>query len=91
MEVVRKFDDALLEKVFVIEANLDRRQLNDFQKVELSLPLLELEKKLASMRKRGGKTLRPIGRRGEAVEIFLPAKAMNIIPTIIIRKTKSKS
>jgi N6-adenosine-specific RNA methylase IME4 len=65
---IRKFDNALLEKAFVIEANLDRRQLNDFQKVELSIPLLEIEAKLAGMREKGG-TLAPNGARGKAVEI----------------------
>ena len=41
---VRKFDDKLLEKKFVIEANLRRRHLNNFQLVELAVPLLEMRK-----------------------------------------------
>ena len=41
---VRKFDDKLVEKKFVIEANLRRRHLNNFQLVELAVPLLEIEK-----------------------------------------------
>jgi len=44
---VRKFEDKLLEKKFVIEANLRRRHLNNFQLVELAVPLLEIEKALA--------------------------------------------
>ena len=44
---VRKFDDKLIEKKFVIEANLRRRHLNNFQLVELAVPLLEIEKALA--------------------------------------------
>jgi ParB-like chromosome segregation protein Spo0J len=53
---VRKFDDKLLEKKFVIEANLRRRHLNNFQLVELAVPLLEIEKALAKQRqKKGGK------------------------------------
>jgi ParB-like chromosome segregation protein Spo0J len=53
---VRKFDDKLLEKKFVIEANLRRRHLNNFQLVELAIPLLEIEKALAKKRQsKGGK------------------------------------
>lgn len=44
---VRKFDDKLIEKKFVIEANLRRRHLNNFQLVELAVPLLEVEKAIA--------------------------------------------
>jgi ParB-like chromosome segregation protein Spo0J len=54
---VRKFDDKLLEKKFVIEANLRRRHLTNFQLIELGVPLLEIEKELAKKRKiEGGKT-----------------------------------
>ena len=53
---VRKFDDKLHEKKFVIEANLRRRHLNNFQLVELAVPLLEIEKALAKKRQvQGGK------------------------------------
>ena len=44
---VKKFDNVLLEKKFVILVNLDRRQLNDFQKTELGIPLLEINQELA--------------------------------------------
>jgi predicted RNA-binding Zn-ribbon protein involved in translation (DUF1610 family) len=44
---VKHFEDKLLEKKFVIEANLRRRHLNNFQLVELAVPLLEIEKALA--------------------------------------------
>jgi len=47
---VRKFEDKLIEKKFVIEANLRRRHLNKFQLVELGVPLLEIEKALAKKR-----------------------------------------
>ena len=40
----------LLEKKFVIEVNLRRRHLNDFQKAELAYPLLEIERELAKQR-----------------------------------------
>jgi ParB-like chromosome segregation protein Spo0J len=54
---VRKFEDKLLEKKFVIEANLRRRHLTTFQLVELGVPLLEIEKALAKKRQAtGGKT-----------------------------------
>ena len=53
---VKQFDDKLLEKKFVIEANLRRRHLNNFQLVELAVPLLEIEKALAKKRQsKGGK------------------------------------
>jgi len=53
---IRKFDDKLIEKKFVIEANLRRRHLNNFQLVELAVPLLEIEKELAKQRQSiGGK------------------------------------
>ena len=53
---VRKFEDKLLEKKFVIEANLRRRSLNNFQLVELAMPLLDIEKALAKKRRvQGGK------------------------------------
>jgi ParB-like chromosome segregation protein Spo0J len=53
---VKKFDDKLLEKKFVIEANLRRRHLNNFQLVELAVPLLEIERTLAKKRQsEGGK------------------------------------
>ncbi len=51
---VRKFDDKLIEKKFVIEANLRRRHLNNFQLVELAVPLLEIERALAKKRQSKG-------------------------------------
>ena len=51
---VRKFEDKLLEKKFVIEANLRRRHLNKFQLVELGVPLLEIEKELTKKRQTAG-------------------------------------
>jgi ParB-like chromosome segregation protein Spo0J len=58
---VRKFEGKLLEKKFVIEANLRRRHLNKFQLVELGVPLLEIENELAKKRQvAGGKTGRNI-------------------------------
>jgi hypothetical protein len=44
-----------LEKKFVIETNLRRRHLNDFQKAELGRPLLEIEKE-SSKRRQGART-----------------------------------
>ena len=48
---VREFDNKLLEKKFVIECNLKRRQLNDFQKTELVMKLLEIEQEIAKLRR----------------------------------------
>jgi len=47
---IKDFSDPLLEKKFVIESNLDRRHLNDFQMVELSIHLLPIEEELAKRR-----------------------------------------
>ncbi|MDH3203084.1 MAG: DNA methyltransferase [Nitrosopumilus sp.] len=64
---VKKFESKLLEKKFVILVNLDRRQLNDFQRAELAIPLLEIETELAKERKEKG-TLAPFGAKGKATE-----------------------
>jgi hypothetical protein len=44
---VKSFNSPLHEKIFIIESNLRRRHLNEFQKAELTLRLIELEKQLA--------------------------------------------
>lgn len=45
--IIKKFKSKLLEKKFVILNLLARRHLNDFQKVELVIPLFQIEKELA--------------------------------------------
>jgi ParB-like chromosome segregation protein Spo0J len=59
---VMKFTDQLEEKKFVIETNLIRRQLNEFQRVECGLPLEEMEKEKARQRKQS--TLPKKGEKG---------------------------
>jgi ParB-like chromosome segregation protein Spo0J len=79
---VRKFDDKLLEKKFVIESNLRRRHLNNFQLVELALPLLEIEKALAKKRQaKGGKNGRDmqLGLASDDVEPEPKAKAADAV------------
>jgi ParB-like chromosome segregation protein Spo0J len=79
---VRKFEDKLLEKKFVIEANLRRRHLNSFQLVELAVPLLEIEKALAKKRQaKGGKNGRNIqlGLAPEDAEPEVKAKATEMV------------
>lgn len=49
---IKQFHDKLLEKKYVIECNLQRRHLTTYQKVELGIPLLEIEKQLAQQRKK---------------------------------------
>ena len=44
------FDDPLVEKKFVIEVNLKRRHLNLFQKAEMGMLLMDIEKLLAKQR-----------------------------------------
>jgi len=62
---VKRFEDKLLEKKFVIEANLRRRHLNNFQLVELAVPLLEIEKALAKQRQKDG------GKNGREAQLGL--------------------
>ena len=79
---VRKFDDKLIEKKFVIEANLRRRHLNNFQLVELAVPLLEIEKALAKKRQsKGGKNGQEtvIGLETDDTEPEFKGKATEIV------------
>ena len=66
---VETFGNSLLEKKYVIETNLERRHLNDFQKAELGIPLLEIEKELAKLRELNGKTLGPNDHRGKSRDL----------------------
>ena len=47
---VKRFDSPLDEKKFVIEINVQRRELNDFQKAELAYELERIEKERARQR-----------------------------------------
>jgi 16S rRNA G966 N2-methylase RsmD len=47
---IKHFDDPLEEKRFVIDINLKRRQLNDFQIAELAYKLEEIEREKARLR-----------------------------------------
>ena len=67
---VKQFDDKLLEKKFVIEANLRRRHLNNFQLVELAVPLLEIERALAKQRQSKG------GKNGRDFQLGLTAEGL---------------
>jgi len=48
---IKTFENKLYEKKFVIETNLDRRDLTPFQRIELAYPLFDIYKELAKMRK----------------------------------------
>lgn len=53
----RIFENEWLEKKFVIESNLRRRQLNDYQKSELGIPLEEINSQIAKAKMiEGGKS-----------------------------------
>jgi ParB-like chromosome segregation protein Spo0J len=71
---VRRFDDKLLEKKFVIEANIRRRHLNNFQLVELAVPLLEIEKALAKKRQSKG------GKNGRNMQLGLASNDTDLEP-----------
>jgi len=53
----RTFENKLLEKKFVIESNLKRRHLNDFQKAELAIPLLVIQQELAKQRQTNNQSI----------------------------------
>jgi ParB-like chromosome segregation protein Spo0J len=79
---VRKFESKLIEKKFVIEANLRRRHLNNFQLVELAVPLLQIEKALAKERQiQGGKNGRDLqlGLAPENAKPLFKAKATEAV------------
>jgi len=67
--VLRVFNNELLEKKFVIECNLKRRHLNDFQKAELGILLLPIEQELAMHRQITGKPIRSDDLKGQARDI----------------------
>ncbi len=66
---IKNFENPLLEKHFVIEANLKRRHLTPFQKIEMALPLVEIEKALAKQRQLAGKTSPSHEGKGEVSDI----------------------
>jgi ParB-like chromosome segregation protein Spo0J len=64
--IVREFSDKLEEQLFVIDCNLIRRQLNNFQRTVLALkskPILEaIVKRNESLGGKGDRNLTPLGR-----------------------------
>lgn len=82
---VKKFPSVLHEKKFVIEANLRRRQLTIFQRVEMAIPLLEIEKELAKERQLAGKTLSSNELKGQARDIV--ASKVGVSATTFQRAT----
>jgi len=70
--VKKKFANKLEEKKFIIETNLIRRQLTTFQRIEMALPLIEIERELAEKRKKAGKSLKDLDpnlEQGRTIEI----------------------
>lgn len=84
--VIRHFENKLSEKKFVIECNLKRRHLNDFQKAELGIPLLEIEKELAKQRQLSGVALSSDEPKGESRDIV--AKKIGMSGTTFERSKK---
>jgi len=66
---VKKFKNELLERKFVIESNLLRRQLTTFQRIEMAKPLIAIEKELAQRRIL----------RGDPRENFSEGKTLEIV------------
>src|SRR5215203_3667416 len=67
--LVREFKDKLDEQLFVIDCNLIRRQLNNFQRTELALKskLEAIVKRNESLGGKGGRNLTPLGRVDERI------------------------
>lgn len=69
--MIKEFDNPLHEKLFVIDCNLQRRHLNQFQRIELALkskPVLEaIAKTNMSLGGKGDKSLSALGRVNEQV------------------------
>jgi len=87
--VVKEFENKLLEKKFVIECNLKRRQLNDFQRAELGMTLLEIEHELAQQRQidaGDNKPLAPNDAKGKTTQII--AKQIGMSGTTFERAKK---
>lgn len=61
------FPDKLSEKLWVIDANLERRQLSKFQKIELRLKKKPLLQKLAKLNMLGGVKVNPSQKFGKGV------------------------
>ena len=71
---IRKFENKLVEKKFVIESNLRRRHLTSFQLVELGVPLLEIEKAMSKKRQKEG------GKKGRNIQLGVASS--DATPTI---------
>ena len=59
--------DPLIQKQYAIESNFARRHLNTFQRAEMWLPLVEIEKQLAEQRQKAG-TLAPKEAKGKSTQ-----------------------
>jgi hypothetical protein len=70
---IREFKDRLDEQLFVINCNLKRRQLNNFQRIELALKskeiLMERAKSNMSLGGKGSKNLETLDNKGVSGEI----------------------
>jgi hypothetical protein len=71
--IVREFSDKLEEQFFVIDCNLTRRHLNNFQRTKLALKLksslTEIAKKNMSLGGKGSKDLETLDSKGVSGEI----------------------
>jgi ParB-like chromosome segregation protein Spo0J len=68
--VVRSFENELKERQFILTANLHRRHLTPFQRAELALPLLQIERELARQRQLKGTLASNEAEVGKAAEII---------------------
>jgi ParB family transcriptional regulator, chromosome partitioning protein len=92
---IKDFENHWLERRFVIESNLNRRHLLDYQKAELGIPLLEIERELAKQRQGVRKDLKEPTSSSIELEVKkveqardLVAKRIGLSPTTFERAKK---
>jgi len=77
----RVFENEWLEKKFVIESNLKRRQLNDFQKSELGIPLERINSEIAKIKMSEGGKNKTISEEKPFHASIQTAKEIGVSPT----------
>ena len=92
--IVKPFSDLLAEREFVVEINLKRRQLNDFQKIELGkiLEVIESERakqrmseygRIGALKQHGVGSNEPTPPEGKTIEVV--ARRVGVTPTTYLR------
>jgi hypothetical protein len=82
-----EFNDSLEEKQFLIEVNLRRRQLNEFQRVEIGYSLENIEKERAKRRMSlGGQRAGLANKKEETTKIMNKGEHLSMLPLNHVRR-----